>query len=248
MIIRPNVAANVAALKVKRLFIDVPKESSMRFRILPTLNSEGEIDFELPIFTGAANHFRLNDEDGQGRAYACLKQHGTEETGTDCFFCTFAHTVAKYGADKKEKAIGGNKNGISRSRSYYLQVLTAEKGNDGWTYSGPNLLRVPQSGADAVQAIMVQQEINDEVPFLDIEGGHDISIEHLTKNPWYRAFTVSNHCSIESVFPDFRTKMISDVYEELNLRILTPEEQKATAQRTYPNEIDWQRLADDFGL
>ncbi len=233
---KPNVAANVKSAKVDKLFIDIPKDTTMRFRFAPPMDESGL------IFYRAANHFKVKSEEGKNTALACLFEHNTEETGDTCYLCKLSKHLFKYG-DKGEKEIA---KAISQSMQWYAQVLVAEKNDSNglWEYTGPRLLRLPMTGVQSVNEIMSNQAKNDESFFCDPDKGHDLTIKRYSKSPWYSADRVSNHCSLDDVFPNWNEKLLSDIYGELRLNVVTYDEQREAAVRMWDDSLDFDALAE----
>jgi hypothetical protein len=233
---KPNVAANVKSAKVDKLFIDIPKETTMRFRFAPPMDEAGL------LFYRAANHFKVKSEEGKNTALACLHEHATPESGDSCYLCKLSKHLFKYG-DKAQKDVA---KAISQSLQWYSQVLVAEKDmNTGlWEYTGPKLLRLPMTGVQAVNEIMSNQAKNDEDFFCDPDAGHDLTIKRHGKSPWYTADRVSNHCSLDDVFPGWESKFLGDIYGELRLNIVTFKEQREAAIRMWGDTLDFNELAE----
>lgn len=233
---KPNVAANVKVAKVEKLFIDIPKDTTMRFRFAPPMDDSGL------IFYRAANHFKVKNEDGKNTALACLHEHATEDTGDICYLCKLTKHLFKFG-NKDEKEIA---KAISQSLQWYSQVLVAEKNMDSglWEYSGPYLLRLPVTGVDAVNEIMTNQAKNDETFFTDPDEGHDLTIKRHSKSPWYTADRVSNRSSLDEVYPKWEEKFLTDIYSELRLNIVDYDEQRESAIRMWGDKLDFEALTE----
>lgn len=233
---KPNVAANVKSAKVEKLFIDIPKDTTMRFRFAPPPDEGGL------LFYRAANHFKVKNEAGKNTALACLHEHNTDETGDICYLCRLSKHLFKFG-DQAEKVISDK---IRQSLQWYTQVLVAEKNEETklWEYSGPYLLRLPMTGVQAVNEIMSNQAKNDETFFCDQDEGHDLTIKRHSKSPWYTADRVSNHCSLDDVFPKWEAKLLTDIYSELKLNVVTPTEQREAAVRMWGDTLDFDTLAE----
>lgn len=244
---KPNVKASAAATEIKRLFIDVPKDTTIQVRPLPLMVADNE---DAILYTRAENHFKMKTEDGKGLALACLAVHGTDETGDECYLCKLSKVLVKYG-DKLEKEIGKQ---INASPGFYLQVLRAEEtGRDEndkpiFAYTGPYLLRLPKTGADAVTTIMANMDSAGDSDFTDPDEGQDLYITRHSKTPWYSAERSGKSKKLDDIFPDWEKKIIEDVYGELGLKVVTYEEQKQIAMRTFGDRLDWEALADRFGL
>lgn len=241
---KPNVKANTEATKMDNLFIDIKKDSTLRTRILPPTNEEGL------IFTRAENHYKMKGENGRGTALACLKVHGSEETGDNCYLCELARVLIKFG-DKAEAKIGKD---IQASPRWYTQVLVAEEiGRDDnnkpiLKYTGPKLLGLPKTGADAVNQILNNMDQAGTPFFCDIEEGQDLLITRHSASPWYSADRTGIVLSLDDIFPGWESKMMEDVYSELGLKVVTREEQKQAAMRAFGDELDWEALAEEYGL
>jgi hypothetical protein len=242
---KPNIKANAEATKLKRLFMDIKEGTTEQVRPFPIINESGL------LFTRAENHFKLKDENGKGLALACLCVHGDEESGEECFLCKLARVLMKYG-DKAEKAIGKS---LLASARWYVQVARAEdtgkvdeKDEPIMKYTGPYLLGVPKTGADGMNRVLNNMLKARKPDFTNPDKGQDLFVTRHSASPWYSVDRSGVEQNITEIFPDWETKIIEDVYGELGLKIVTPEEQKAAAMRTFGDQLDWEALAEQFDL
>ena len=235
----PSVAANLKTMRTNQKFFEIPKDTRVRFRFLPATEDEG------PIFTRVANHFNLKGEENNGIAVACLEEHGNEETGEECFVCQFGKALHKIG-DKKLKDLAFKK--MFKQYQWYSQVLVGEKGKEGLEYFGPMLLKLPITGVKAVNEIMANQEEDGEVVFCDSFNGHDLVIKRYSKTPWYTVDRAEGRSDLDDLYPKWAEKFMTNVYTEINQKVISFEEQKEAFIRNWKDELPLGELLEKFGL
>lgn len=237
---KPNVQASIKSTQGKQRYASIISGSTARFRFLPLANSDGS------IFTRVSTHFKQTTVDGKETTLACLELHGTDETGESCYLCKLAKLLEKQG-DKAEKAIGDD---IGGGMSFYAQVLQAEKVEGEWEYHGPLLLRLPKGPASAINQIMANQEEAGDDYFFDIEAGQDIFISKTGKGKGTRYVVdrSGKKMNLDKIYPEWEEKFMDNIYDEVNLNIVSGDEQKQSMVRAYGEELDWEALAEDHNL
>jgi len=110
------------------------------------------------------------------------------------------------------------------------------------------LLGLPKTGADAVNLIMNNMDTAGTPFFFDMDEGQDLMISRHSASPWYSADRSGVVVPLDEVFPGWENKLMEDVYSELGLKIVTNEEQKQAAMRAFGDELDWEALAEEYGL
>ena len=248
-IVGVNVAKNLESTASKTVFLDVPKDGSVRVRFIPPVEgSDGEFWYH------TENHFRLNNEDGKGIAVACNKLHGDGA----CYLCDLTSHLAS-SDDKNEVGIGIGKNSSKANGSWYAQVVVGARveddkdGNAVFEYGKEvKLMRLPKTGAQAVNAIMGMQRDAGEPLFINLKDGRDIIVsrrdtgEQFTK---YSAMAAGMPTPLKTVMPDFEKKIFGtadDVWKKIDLRVLSNDEQKAAATRTF-TQLDWKAIEKELG-
>lgn len=229
-VVKLNMAKVLESTAGNSMFIDVPKDNEVRVRLLPPMDgSNGSIWFL------TENHFRLKAEDGdKGIAIACNKRHGDG----NCLLCDVAKFLED-SDDKQEQKIGKGREAIAANRSWYAQVLLISKEDGKFVAGPPKLLRLPKTGADAVNGILQSQERNDDGLSCMPEAAQDIIIKRqdtgvpMTK---YTAMPTGKPTALEVYLPDWENKMLNNaqVWEKLDLKVFTNEEQAAAFARSYP--------------
>jgi hypothetical protein len=229
--VKLNLAKTLEATAGNSMFIDVPKDGEVRVRILPPLE---EMEGNLWFLT--ENHFRLKGEDGQkGIAVACRHRHAG---GDACFLCDAAKFLEQ-SDDPQERAIGKGREAIAANRSWYFQVLPISKDGSGNFVAGEvKLLRLPKTGADAVNDILKTQMKNDDPVSCMEDAAQDIVISRqdtgvpITK---YKAMTAGKPKSLDDYKPDWKSKLMSkdEVMAKLDLKIYSNEEQIEALRRSY---------------
>lgn len=239
---KPNVQANLNASKSKDTFVKVDENSTLRVRFLPTTHPEGLLTYT------TTSHFKLKEEadDGgvKGMALACINEHGD---GESCYICDLIKALNKNG-DKAGVKIAKHLRGSTR---YNYQVLVAEKQGDGtWKHGKPKILGLPKGASEDLAQLLANMELMGQPDFADIEKGQDILISRTgtglqTK---YRIDRTGEQQSLDDIYPEWENDFIEDMWDALGLRVFTREQMKQAARFTYSNEIDWDLMAEEYGL
>lgn len=237
-----NLQKNLDMAAGNNIFLDVPKDGSIRVRLAHPAKANGELPWLVE------NHYRIKREDGEGNmAVACNNRHSEEP----CFLCALAGYLSQ-SADESERAIGKGKNSIAAGKSYYLQVFPAVQGDDGeLTYGDVRLLRLPKTGIDNLNELFQMQRDAGENFAMDPNAGRDVVIrrkdtgENFTK---YSVMATGAESALADIKPDWEKTYMSDdgVMEKIGLNILTPDEQIAAAARSYKN-LDWKAIQKALG-
>jgi hypothetical protein len=234
-----NVKANVDSTRMDSIFVDIKQDSTRRLRFLPPPNEDGT------LFTKIVNHFKLKSDDDppRGMAVGCNDHFN----GEDCYLCRLSKTLKKDG-DKAEKKIGDD---IRASARFYAPVLVAEKNEDGeWVYDQKvKLVGLPKTAVDDISALLVQQDMVGDDFFCDVEKGQDVLITR-TGTGFQTKYKISL-CGQKMDLNDIMgedVKEIEDVVEACNVNLVSNDEQRAAAVRTYGDDLDWDALAEEYGL
>jgi hypothetical protein len=234
-----NLQASIASTAGNSKFLDIPKDGSIRVRLLPPTEEDGS------LFTAVANHYNFKEDD-RSVALACTKLHGDGE----CFLCDLSEYLQKFG-DAGEKKVGKSQKGIQQSKSWYFQACAAIKDPETgeWSYGDPKLVRVPKTGAEAITEILASQQRNEEPFLFDPENGKDVEISRDDSGRFTSdsALPVGVPSNLDDMLPDWETKMFTDITEELSLRVRTIEEQITAARTCYPS-LDWSKIESNMGV
>jgi len=230
-VVKLNMAKVLESTAGNSMFLDVPKDGEIRVRLLPPMEgSNGNIWFL------TENHFRLKAEDGEkGIAVACRKRHAD---GDDCLLCDVAKFLEN-SDDAQERKLGKGREALAANRSWYTQVLLVTKEDGKFVAGPPKLLRLPKTAADAVNGILQSQMKNDDGLSCMPEAAQDITIKrqdtgtNITK---YTAMPSGKPTALADYLPDWETKVmtVEQVWEKLDLKVLSNEEQAAALTRSYP--------------
>lgn len=242
-VIKLNMAKVLESTAGNSMFIDVPKDGEIRVRLLPPMEGNNG-----NIWYLTENHFRLKAEDGEkGIAVACRKRHAADD---NCLLCD----VAKYlenSDDAQERKIGKGREAIAANRSWYVQVLLITKDGKEFVAGTPKLLRLPKTGADAVNSILQSQEKNDDALSCMPEAAQDIVIKRQDTGVQivkYSAMPTGKPKSLDEYLPGWADKIMTpdQVWEKLDLKVFTNEEQAAAFARSYPL-VDMAAMLKDLG-
>jgi hypothetical protein len=231
-----NLKATLDSTKSDNLFVNIKPDTTLRVRFLPAKGS---------LFFVTGQHFKLKDENDRTVAFANLELHGTEETGTTDYLDKL-WKVLKSG-DEYEQEVAEL---IKLSKRWTAQVLVAERDESGkWTYFGPKVLALSKTTAEKVAQILSNQEMVGDDFFCDVKNGQDLLISR-TGSGFDTKYNVDRSgikSDLDALFPEWREKYITNLKDVLGLRVVTPDEQKAAARRTFPR-LDWEKLAAEHGV
>lgn len=240
-IVAPNVQANLNASKSNDIFVKVDENSTRRVRFLPTIHPEGLLTYT------TCSHFKLKEEadDGgvKGMALACLHEHGDEP----CYICDLIKALNKSG-DKGHAKIAKQ---LKVSTRYNYQVMTAEKQNDGtWKYTRPQILGLPKGASEDLSQLLANMELMGQPDFADVKQGQDILISRTGTglSTKYRIDRTGEMTDLDELYPGWENDFIEDMWDAMRLRVFSREQQRAAARFTFPEEIDWEQMTDEFGL
>lgn len=238
---KPNVQANLNASKQGSKFVKVDENSTLRVRFLPTVHPEGLLTYT------TTSHFKLKEEadDGgvKGMALACLGEHGDEP----CYVCDLIKGLNKSG-DKAAVKIAKQLRGSTR---YNYQVLVAEKQNDNtWKYGKPAILGLPKGASEDLAQLLANMELMGQPDFADANKGQDILISRTGTglSTKYRIDRSGEAVDLDEVYPKWDDDFMDDMWDALNLRVFSRDAMKRAAKFTFSEEIDWETLADEYGL
>ncbi len=231
-----DVAANRKATEKKSVFYDLKPDTTTRVRVLPPVSEDGL------LFTLVSNHFKLKSDEGFGMALACLRQHGIEETGEECYLCNLSKFLRK--GDKADQKVAGD---IRASQRWYLQCLVYDKTEE--SYFGPKLVGLSRTTAEAVQDILTDQDEAGDDYFCDPDKGQDLLIKRkgAGMNTKYSVSASGRKAALDDVYPGWEEKIITDVMEVIDLRIHDMDDQKKAAYRTFGDTLDWETIQTEVG-
>lgn len=234
-----NIKANVNSVRTESIYMDLKQDETRRVRFLPPNRADGA------LFTKIVNHFKLKTEDepARGMAVACLN-HVEDKP---CYLCELSSVLKKHG-DKAERQLGDD---IRASARFYATVLVAEKADDGsWEYRGPKLIGLPKTAVEDLNAILLQQDMAGDDFFCDAEKGQDILITRTGSGfqTKYKSMASGKKNNLDDIFPEWEEKFIDKIEDAVGLTIISYEDQKAAAVRSFGDDLDWDALAESFNL
>lgn len=232
-----NVKANIESTKRKTVFYDLKPDTTTRLRVIPPVDDSGM------IFAQSVNHFKMKNEDGFGIALACLNHHAENADDEPCFLCKLVDYLYNSG-DKSDAKIAKD---IKASSRWYLQAFIAEKGDDGkLSYMGPKLVGLSKTTAEAVSGLLADQDKVGTPLFCDVEQGQDIVITRTGAGlqSRYRLSQTSQLANLDEAIPGWEDKILTDVYDSLNLKIVTPDEQAKIVLATFGDVLDWDAIEE----
>lgn len=229
---KPNIKASTKSLERKTAFYDLKPDTVTRLRVLPPVAEDGL------IFYKVTNHFQLKNEEDQGTALSCLCEHGTAETGDDCYLCDLVKHLRRTG-DKGDDAVASK---LRASPRWYVQAYIYDKDSDG--YIGPKLIGLSKTTAEALNDLMVAQDDSGDGLFCDEDEGQDITITRKgaglkTK---YSVAPTGKVISLDEAIPGWEDKILTDVWASFDLKLEDRDGQRRAVQRTYGDQLDWETI------
>lgn len=229
---KPNIKASTKSLERKTPFYDLKPDTVTRVRVLPPVSEDGM------IFYKVTNHFQLKGEEDQGIALACLHEHGTDETGEDCYICDLVKLLRRSG-DKGDDAIASK---LRASPRWYVQAYIYDKDSD--SYIGPKLIGLSKTTAEALNDLMVAQDDSGDGLFCDPDEGQDITITRKgaglkTK---YTVAPTGKVISLDEAIPGWEDKIMTDVWGSFELKLMDRDGQRRAVQRTFGDQLDWEYI------
>jgi hypothetical protein len=229
-IVKLNMAKLLESTAGNTMFVDVPKDGEIRVRLLPPVDGNNG-----QLWYLTENHFRLKAEDGEkGIAIACNNRHGEG----NCLLCSVADYL-KNSDDKVEQKIGDGRESIKANRNWYAQVLMIDKVEKDFVAGPVKFVRLPKTGADAVNAILQSQQKNDDALSCMPEAAQDIIIRRQdtgVPRTTYSAMPTGKPKSLDEYLPGWADKILTSeqVWAKLDIKVFTNEEQAAAFARSYP--------------
>lgn len=222
-----NLAKTIATTAKDGLFVDIKPDSVTRLRFLPPTLDDGSL-FYLNV-----NHFGLKSDEDKHIAVACGDVH--RDGDEPCVLCAL-HSFLK--ADGEEEAA---KN-IRAANNWYAQVLVGSKDVDGnLVYSGPKLIRMSKTGADAIIEILKMQEAADDDYCCDPHNGQDIMFSRSGSGlqTKYSAQAMGKKNNLDDILPGWESKLL-DIPEKLDMKAWSNDDMLAAAVRSLGDAVDWE--------
>lgn len=207
---KTNVEATVRGTAKRSVYLDLKPGQTLRLRFTPSSNQDGSVFFE------SSQHFKFT-LDGEKRAYACLRYHGTEETGTECPICDYLEVAQdQFGASGEAMA---DKHGASNR--WHGQVVNIVEGQEPvQTF----IIGLSKTTAGKISKILKMEQDNRQPLLTDPEEGQIIQIERTGSgfNTRYEVMGTNVRLNLDEYFPDW-DKSFLNVEKALKLRIEKPE-------------------------
>jgi hypothetical protein len=220
---KTNVDASVRSTAKKSVYLDIKPNSSVRIRFTPTSNEDGQLFFE------SSQHFKFT-LDGEKRAYACLRVHGNEQTGTDCPICDYI--------DAALEVLGGPGSSIASangaSNRWHAQVVQVTDEAPAQTF----LLGLSKTTAAKVNRILKMEQDNRQPLLTDPESGQIIQIDRTGSglSTRYEVMPTNVRLNLDEYFPDWEKSFLT-VEKALKLRVVDKDELLAAMEETFGDAI-----------
>jgi hypothetical protein len=258
-----NVKKSIASVSGRGLFNKLGENETKIVRFAPAVvptgtpdDVQGEIFYKTIQFYGNQRMgLQLIDQDGNGIALADLREHGTAETGTDDYIARFRAVLEEHG-DEEEQRIA---KALKPAESHYAQSWEAvPMGKGKYDYQPMQLLRLPMTGAKAVNAIFEKNHLMNEDQFTDPVGGQALLVTREDSGrTTYSAERTGLIVSLDDAVPGWDSprkqggfgifQEPKEVYEALRLKLYDPDMQKEILKISYKG-LDWDRLEAKYGL
>lgn len=228
-----NIEASEKALLGPKKFVDVKPNTTRMIRFLPPASPT--------LFVQSANHYKIKDQDGRGIALACLRMHGTEESGTACWVCDLIEYLTNSGLKANEQIAKDLKAGLKD----YAQVCVGEQqADDTWKYDKVQLLGINSKGGQAVLDVGKRQKLIKQPLFCDADNGRSVLITRTGSgfNTTYTAQACDTPESLDSIRPTWVDEYFHDMTAALDLKVYTRDMQRAYVKLTFADRLDWDAI------
>jgi len=215
-----NVERTAKVTEKTNVYFDLKPGQSVNLRFTPPSDESGE------LFFVSAQHFKMKQE-GQPRAYACLRAHGVDQ---ECPICVFLERIEEVFADNdtlREK--------LHREHDvayrWHAQVVPVPKEGQGLaeqTY----VIGLSKATADKVSKILMMEKDNRLILLTDPDEGQAINISRNEKTGFgtrYEVMPTGLRMSLDAIttvsaagVPAWEEKFLN-VRDALKLRIEKPE-------------------------
>lgn len=208
---RPGFAVSVdrttKATEKKSVFLDIKLGQSVNLRFLPPDNEDGLLFFE------SAQHYKLKQE-GQGRAWACLRVHGAK--GQDCPVCLFLEAAAEKLDAGRYKSL---KNSHVVSNRWHAQVIPLTV--DGKPAEQLYVVGLSKGTAGKVSTILKMERDNRQPLITDPDHGQAVNITRNEKSGLqtrYEVMSTGIRVPLDELYPAW-TEEFLNIEKAIGLRI-----------------------------
>jgi len=225
-----DVSAAKAQTARKSIFYNLEDGTNI-VRVLPQFNGERT------LFAESVLHYTVMSEDGERKiAPGCL-QHYQDQP---CYLCAFVDWLERSGLIDEETERMGAQSKLT------AQVFVQNRISKEW--SGPFLMGVPKGVATSMANWLSMAQDSESPFFCDPDYGTSVVINKSGKGKGtrYEAVMVPRPESLDTIIPDWASRVIRDITPKLDVKMLTFEEQKKALQRTFPH-LPWADIQADIG-
>ncbi len=219
----------------KNLFFKFPVGNTP-LRFLPQFNGDPA------IFTKSVLHYTVKSDDMQRNiAPACLREHGDG----NCYICNWIEWLKETG-DPVLANLGdelwANPNGALNIQAFVQDVATK-------AWNGPFIVGISPKLGKEMSTLLNMAKDNDVPPFCHPELGETMIVNRVGTGKFdtkYQLMQTGKRGHIKDLIPDWETKVIRDLWKKLDVKVLSPDEQKKALHRTYP-DLPWQEIQKAIG-
>ena len=236
---KASVAANKAMTRRDALFFKLAPDSNTTIRVIPRYDPIGlesgaifvQQKLHYTIIDGKNSGFPSPADPERKVAPACLQHHGDG----NCLFCQLSEWLIANGFS----ALGEK---MVTATQLQVQVWILDPTSKKWY--GPRVINAPKTVADKLTTMISMAEDNDMPQFCDPEQGQGITVTRTGASfntTRYDAQLTGRIMSMTDVDPDWWTKCIQDLPKKLDLKVLSWEEQRVSAEQAHP-ELPWDAI------
>jgi len=217
-----NVDRTLKSTENKSVFYDVKPGTSHNLRFLPPSDPTGSLFFE------SAQHFNFTEE-GQKRAWACLRIHGEE--GADCPICKLVEAAKESGDDRFEKIIKNH----AVSYRWHAQVLPLPR--EDKPVEQLYVVGLSKQTAQKVSNIMKMERDNRQPLITDPDKGQAVNITRNDKSGLQTRYEVQAtglRIPLDEIYAKWTDEFLN-VQEAVGLRIVDADRLEKSILETVGN-------------
>lgn len=223
---KTNVDRTTKATAKRTVFFDIKPDTTVTVRFTPTSNESGELFFE------SSQHFKF-EEDGEGRAWACLNVHGDGKEE-----CPICDALARAEEVLGKAAAKGLLKDHSASNRWHVQVVPVYTAAGVEPADQTYILGLSMTTAEKVSTIL-KMDADNRLPLLtDPEAGQTLQIKRTGSGfkTKYEVLPTGVRVPLDKILPDWEKKFL-DMEKALKLRVEDRKTLLASMKETFGNAV-----------
>lgn len=198
---------------------------------------------ERSLFCKTTLHYTVKTEDGQRNiAPACLKVHGSGNGEDFCYICAFIDWLKETGDPMLMKVADD----LFPSETLNVQAFVQDAAKE-WV--GPHIIGVGKKLATEMAGLLNMARDNDLPFFCDPDEGETLVIQRSGTGKFdtkYQLMQTGRRQSLDVLVPNWEKRVFRDLWAKLDVKVLSPKDQKAALYRTY-RDLPWREIEKAIG-